>query len=130
MHLTAQILAEDEQERIHEMSIHILEEVGIRFHGHMAPKVLKENGVYFNPEDKIAKIPRQVVSQAIDSAPKSFVLGARNAQYNLPLPTPLRVMDWMVRLPSPKISSPVKDAMGRARTSRMPCAFSKKWIWE
>ena len=88
MHLTAQILTEDEQQRIHDMSIHILEEVGIRFHGHRAPKILAENGIEFNADDKIARIPREAVNQAISTAPKSFVLGARNPVYNFSVPAP------------------------------------------
>ena len=78
MELTAQILTEDEQHRIHNMSLRILEEVGIRFHGDRAPKILRENGVKINPEDKIAKIPPELVEQALKTAPRSFVLGARN----------------------------------------------------
>jgi len=88
MRLTAQILTEEEQHRIHNMSLRILEEVGIRFHGDRAPRILQENGVKINPEDKIAKIPTELVEQALKTAPKSFVLGARNPAYNLPLPAP------------------------------------------
>ncbi len=88
MELIAQILTEDEQHRIHTMSLRILEEVGIRFHGDRAPKILRENGVSINPEDKIAKIPPELVDQALKTAPRSFVLGARNPQYNFPLPAP------------------------------------------
>jgi len=87
MRLTAQILTEDEQHRIHNMSLRILEEVGIRFHGDKAPKILGNNGIKINPEDKIAKIPPELVQQALETAPKSFVLGARNPVYNLALPT-------------------------------------------
>jgi trimethylamine--corrinoid protein Co-methyltransferase len=86
MRLTAQILTEDEQHRIHNMSLRILEEVGIRFHGDRAPKILQEHGVKINPEDKIAKIPSELVEQALTTAPKSFVLGARNPANNFPLP--------------------------------------------
>jgi len=86
MRLTAQILSEDEQHRIHKLSLRILEEVGIRFHGDRAPRILQENGIKFNPEDKIAKFPGEVVEQALKTAPKSFVLGARNPAYNFPLP--------------------------------------------
>lgn len=88
MHLIAQILTEDEQHRIHSMSLRILEEVGIRFHGDRAPKILQENGIKINPEDKIAKIPSEFVERALKSAPKSFVLGARNPANNFPLPAP------------------------------------------
>lgn len=88
MRLTAQILTEDEQHRIHNMSLRVLEEVGIRFHGDRAPKILRENGIPINPEDKIVKIPSEFVTQALKTAPKSFVLGARNPAYNFSLPAP------------------------------------------
>ncbi len=70
MHLTAQILTEDEQHRIHNMSLRILEEVGIRFHGDRAARILRENGVKINPEDKIAKIPSELVEQASEDCTK------------------------------------------------------------
>jgi trimethylamine---corrinoid protein Co-methyltransferase len=88
MRLSAQILTEDEQHRIHHMSLRILEEVGIRFHGDKAPKILRENGIKFDPEDKIAKLPPEFIHQALKTAPKSFVLGARNPAYNISLPAP------------------------------------------
>ena len=88
MRLTAQILSEDEQQRIHNMSLRILKEVGIRFHGDLAPKILRKNGLKIDPENKIVKIPPEFVQQALKTAPKSFVLGARNPAYNLSLPTP------------------------------------------
>jgi trimethylamine--corrinoid protein Co-methyltransferase len=88
MQLTSQILTEDEQHRIHIMSLRILEEVGIRFHGDRAPRILQENGVKINPDDKIAKIPAEFVEQALKTAPKSFVLGARNPEHNFYLPAP------------------------------------------
>lgn len=88
MHLTAKILTEEEQHRIHTMSLRILEEVGIRFLGDRASRILRENGVKIDPEDKIAKIPAELVEHALKTAPKSFILGARNPAYNFPLPTP------------------------------------------
>ncbi len=87
MHLTAQILSLEEQERIHQQSLQILQEVGIRFHGQRASQLLRKHGIPIDPEDKIAKIPPEFVTQALVTAPKSFVLGARNPAYQLPLPT-------------------------------------------
>jgi trimethylamine--corrinoid protein Co-methyltransferase len=87
MRLSAQLLSEDEQHRIHDMSIRILEEVGIRFHGDRAPKILRENGIKIDPEYKIAKIRREFVQRTLNTAPKSFTLGARNPAYSLSLPT-------------------------------------------
>jgi trimethylamine--corrinoid protein Co-methyltransferase len=86
MRLTAQILSEDEQNRIHAMSMRILEEVGIRFYGDQAPKILRKHGIHFDPENKIAKISVEIVEEALNSAPKTFILGARNPSYNYALP--------------------------------------------
>ncbi len=88
MRFTAQILSEDEQHLIHTMSLKILEEVGIRFHGELAPRILQENGIKINGKDKIARIPAEFIEQALKTAPKSFVLGARNPIHNFPLPAP------------------------------------------
>jgi trimethylamine:corrinoid methyltransferase-like protein len=87
MRFTAQILTEDEQYRIHKMSLRILEEVGIRFHGDLAVKILSKHGIKIDSEDRIAKIPAEVVELAIKTAPKTFVLGARNPVYNFSLPS-------------------------------------------
>lgn len=88
MNLTAQLLSHKEQNRLHAQSLKILQEVGIRFHGKRAPALLRKNGIHIDPGDKIAKIPPELVAQALESTPKSFLLGARNPAYQLPLPTP------------------------------------------
>lgn len=86
MRFTAHILSEAEQHRIHQMSLRILEEVGVCFHGHRAPRLLRDSGIKIDPADSIAKIPAEFVQHALQAAPKSFVLGARNPAYNFPLP--------------------------------------------
>ena len=55
MHLKAQILSPSEQERIHAQSLRILSEVGIRFHGEVAPQVLQRHGVPWDAETKTAQ---------------------------------------------------------------------------
>ncbi len=86
MRFTGQILSEDEQHRIHGMSLRILEEVGIRFYGDRAPRILKEHGLSIDPDNNIVKIPAEFIEQAVSTAPKTFVLGARNTEYNFILP--------------------------------------------
>lgn len=88
MRFSAQVLTEEDKHRVHKMSLRILEEVGIRFHGDKAAGILMKNGVRINPEDRIAHIPAEIVEHALINAPKSFVLGARNPRYNFPLPAP------------------------------------------
>jgi trimethylamine--corrinoid protein Co-methyltransferase len=88
MQLTAQVLSPEEQYRIHQQSLQILQEVGIRFHGEHAPALLRKHGIAVEAEEKIAKIPPELVAQALATTPKSFILGARNPLYQLQLPTP------------------------------------------
>ncbi len=80
-------LSENEQLKIHEKSIKILEEVGVKFLSKKALKVLEKNGAKVNYSEKLAKIPREMVEQALKTAPKSFVLGARNPEFDAPYPS-------------------------------------------
>lgn len=89
MKYTTQILNELEQERIHKQSLRILEEVGIRFHGEKALDILARHGAIVDRNTKIVKISSHLVEQALKTAPKSFVLGGRNPQYDLAMPSPI-----------------------------------------
>ena len=82
MQLTAQTITHEEQERIHQQSLQILQEVGIRFHGERAPQILRQHGIPIDPEDKIAKIPPEVVAGALATTPTRVHAGG--AQPGLP----------------------------------------------
>jgi trimethylamine:corrinoid methyltransferase-like protein len=87
MKFTGQFLSEVEQYRIHQQSLHILANVGIKFHGDKALPLLAKNGAKIDWEKKIARIPKEMVDAALKTTPKSFVLGARNPAYNYPIPS-------------------------------------------
>jgi trimethylamine--corrinoid protein Co-methyltransferase len=89
MKLKGQILSKEEQERIHAESLRILMEVGVKFYGDKALPLLEKNGARVDRETKIARIPKELIMQALQTAPKSFVLGARNPAYDYPLPSPV-----------------------------------------
>jgi len=89
MKFRGQILTEEEQVRIHNESLRILAEVGVKFYGDKALPVLKANGAMIDWDSKIAKIPQDLVTQALQTAPKSFVLGARNPAFDYPVPSPV-----------------------------------------
>jgi len=89
MRLQARVLSETDQARIHNQSLRILAEVGVRCHGHKALKILQDGGARVDWEDKIARIPREVVEWAVLSCPKAFVLGARNPAFNWSVPSPV-----------------------------------------
>lgn len=88
MKLSATLLSADEQERIHAQSLRILVEVGVRFHGEKALPILAAHGAKVDGENKIARIPAELVTQALHTAPKTFTLGARNPAHDYPLPSP------------------------------------------
>jgi len=87
MKTQCQFLSENEQLRVHEKSIKILEEVGVKFLSDKALKVLEKNGAKVNYTEKLAKIPREMVNQALKTAPKSFVMGARNPEFDVAYPS-------------------------------------------
>jgi trimethylamine--corrinoid protein Co-methyltransferase len=87
MRLATQVLSEAEQEKVHQVSLRILEEVGVRFHGEKALSILSRHGIKVDKQEKIAHIPRKLVEECLEMAPKSFVLGARNPTFDYPLPS-------------------------------------------
>jgi trimethylamine---corrinoid protein Co-methyltransferase len=89
MKFTAQVLSPEEQARVHEESLRILSEVGVKFFGKKAIPILKKNGAKVDEEGKIARIPAEMVSEAVRQCPRSFVLGARNPTHNYPVPSPV-----------------------------------------
>jgi trimethylamine--corrinoid protein Co-methyltransferase len=89
MKFQSQILSDAEKETIHAETLRILWEAGVKFHSQKALGLLEANGARVEHEKKIAHIPEELVGQAIATAPKSFVLGARNPAYNYPLPSPV-----------------------------------------
>jgi len=87
MFTQAQFLSPEEQQIIHNESIRILEEVGVLFHSKKALSILKKNGAKVDSQTKIAKIPAEMVSQALKTAPKSFICGARVPEKDFALPS-------------------------------------------
>ena len=87
MNFYSQVLSREEQERVHKQSLRILNEVGVRFHGKKAIPILEKNGAKVDREQKIARIPAELVEQALTTTPKSFVLGARNPDHDFPMPS-------------------------------------------
>ena len=87
MRVQCQILSESEKQLIHKESLHILKQVGVMFHSEKARHILEKHGAKVNRETKIVQFPAELIDQALESAPKSFTLGARNPEYDLALPS-------------------------------------------
>ena len=85
--LTIQILSDAERQRIHARSLDILEKSGVRFPGTKALHLLDEAGAFIDWDRQVARLPEKLVEQALQLAPKSFTLGARNPAYNYAVPS-------------------------------------------
>ena len=88
MRVQCQILSEEERRKIHKESIRILEQVGAKFLSKRALKILGDNGASIDQDTGIAKIPAEMVEQALKTAPRSFVLGSREPSRDVELPRP------------------------------------------
>jgi trimethylamine:corrinoid methyltransferase-like protein len=82
-----QFLSKEEQHIIHNESIRILEEVGALFHSKRALGILSKSGAKVDMESGIAKFSSEMITEALKTAPKSFVCGARVAEKDFQLPS-------------------------------------------
>ena len=78
-------LTEDEIERIHEASLRILKETGVKIHSEKVRRLLAENGAEVS--DTIVKIPNSLIEEAIKRAPEGITLSARDPNCDLKIPS-------------------------------------------
>lgn len=86
-------LPDESVEAIHESSMHIIENIGIKMGHEKAIAVFEEHGADVD-DDGVVTISRDVIERCVDEAPSSFTLHARNPENNVKVggdaPTPLR----------------------------------------
>ena len=87
MKVQCQILSETEKQLIHEQSLRILSEVGVALHSQKARAILKKHGAQIDELNAIVTIPEELVRQALNTAPRSFTLGARLPEKDFHLPS-------------------------------------------
>ncbi len=80
-----ELLSPDDVKQIHEATLDVIENVGVKFHSHKALDILEANGATVDRESTVARIPAAVVEKAMSTVPHEFTLGARNPEYDLPL---------------------------------------------
>jgi len=81
------LLSDDEVVRVHETSLRILQEVGIRVFSKTVQGLLAEGGAEVDASRSIVKIPPSLVEKAIKTAPKEITLCGRDPECDLKLPT-------------------------------------------
>jgi len=80
------LLSDNEIARVHETSLEILREIGIKVLSKKVQSLLAENGAEVDAARSIVKIPSSLVEEAIKKAPKEMVLCGRNPKFDLKLP--------------------------------------------
>ncbi len=78
------VLSRDEAKFIHEASLKVLEEVGVKVLSPSVRSLLKEHGA--EVEGEIVKIPSSMVEEALKTVPKEVTLAARDPKWDLKLP--------------------------------------------
>ncbi len=78
-------LSEDEIEAIHNASLEVLESTGIKVMSGKALDILKEAGAKVDYGKNLATIPRNLVAEALERAPKTIKYCARNPKYDFVL---------------------------------------------
>ena len=121
--------ARADREQVHEASLRILAEAGVRFHGERALPLLADAGARVDAEAGIARLPRAVVEAALATAPREFVLGARNPVHDYALPSPVTRYAIDGRPPSRSTSRPANGATAPAATRSWRCGSSSRPTW-
>jgi trimethylamine--corrinoid protein Co-methyltransferase len=79
-------LTGEQEEQVHETSLRVLREVGIKVTSKPVLAMLKEHGASVDENSEIVKIPESLVDEALSKAPKELFMCGRDPRYDLRLP--------------------------------------------
>ncbi|AET67418.1 trimethylamine:corrinoid methyltransferase [Desulfosporosinus orientis DSM 765] len=80
--LSLTILDQEKVEQIHEASLYLMENVGMKIGGTRALKLLQDNGAE-TTSDGLTRIPRGLVEKALKSVPKELLLYTRDGELSM-----------------------------------------------
>lgn len=78
-------LTDEGIEEIHAMTVHLMEDVGIKVPNKQALDIFEEKGAKVNRDQERVKIPRAMLEEALDTAPSRIVLCGREEENDLTL---------------------------------------------
>lgn len=85
METLLQVLSEVEKAGVHERTLKILSETGVRVNTIKGRHYLKEAGADVDENTHIVRFPHSLVDESLRLAPKEFTLGARRTGWDLPM---------------------------------------------
>ena len=77
------VLSDADRDLVHEKTVKILAETGVRVETDLGRDYLKKAGAEIDENSKIARIPRELLEESLQTAPKKFSLGARRPGWDL-----------------------------------------------
>jgi trimethylamine--corrinoid protein Co-methyltransferase len=83
MRTLLQVLSADEQAQIHERSLRILDQTGVRVDTESGRQILKGAGARVDENTNIVRFPRDLVEESLRLAPREFTLGARRKGWDV-----------------------------------------------
>ncbi len=109
----AELLTNEQVVRVHEASLEILEEVGLKVRYEPARDIFKQHGCLV--EDDRVKLPHTVVEKYRKMYPPSFTFGARDPKFDKTIPRDSPVI--VTASSAPDIIDPVSGVERRATSS-------------
>lgn len=85
METVLRVLSDDECSRIHEETLKILGETGIRIDTARGRRHLEQAGAIVDEGTHIVRMPRDLIEECLQQAPKDFSLGARRPDKTIPM---------------------------------------------
>lgn len=80
-----QYLTDEQLDKFQDATLDILENVGVKFPSEKALNVFAEHGANVDKTTQVVKLKRDMVFDALKTAPRYFVMGARAPEYDLHL---------------------------------------------
>ncbi len=81
--LKLEILTPQETLKIHDATLHIIENIGVKFPSKRALEIWEANGATVDLDSMIVKIKPQIIEEAMKNAPPAYELGARDPEQKL-----------------------------------------------
>jgi trimethylamine--corrinoid protein Co-methyltransferase len=110
----AELLTQEQVERVHDASLEILEQVGLKVRYKPARELFEKHGCITSTDSEIVKFPRAVVEKYRKMAPPKFTFHARDPKFDKTIPDNSPVI--VTASSAPDIIDPVTGKERRAES--------------
>jgi trimethylamine--corrinoid protein Co-methyltransferase len=122
MKMLYQVLSTEERHRVHEESLNILGNIGVRMETPIGRKILKDAGAIVDEANKLVKFPKALVESSLKLVTRDFTLSARRPGSNLVFKDGLMNGGESILLPDGDGTTVLDSETGERRT-----ALYKDW---